>query len=343
MNSDVVLAEWGAALVDPAGWRTVVADADRGRVVRVDRGECDVMTSRGRRRVFSDSQRAQGEIAPVTGDWVELAEAEGLGLVIDRVLPRRTAVSRRDPAERDLEQVLASNIDAAAAVLGLDRPIQPGWLERLLVLAIDSGAEPVIVLTKLDAVRDPSDALEVVDAIAGPTPVVMTSVVDGRGLDDLRALMGAGRTLGLVGESGAGKSSLVNGLVGAELLEVGEVRASDAEGRHTTTARELVLVPDDAGMVLDTPGIRSLGLWEAEHAVDLVFGDLVELAATCRFRDCAHRKEPGCAVQAAVGSGTMSTTRLRLFLELVGELEDLRRRGEERQRRRRKDGTRRAR
>ena len=333
MKSDTVLADWGAALVDPDGWRAVVAVMDRARVVRVDRGECDVMTSRGRLRVLSDSQRAQGEIAPVTGDWVELAEAEGLGLVIDRVLPRRTAVSRRDPAEKDVEQVLASNVDAVAAVLGLDRPIQPGWLERLLVMAIDSGAEPVIVLTKLDEASDPSGALEVVDAVAGSTPVVMTSVVDGRGLGDLRALMGAGRTLALVGESGAGKSSLVNALVGRELLEVGEVRAGDSEGRHTTTARELVLVPGGAGMVLDTPGIRSLGLWEAEHAVGLVFGDLADLAGACRFRDCAHRKEPGCAVRAAVDSGLISKMRLRLFLDLVGELDNLRRREEERQRR----------
>lgn len=338
MNADVDLADWGAALVDPGGWRDVVAAADRARVVRVDRGECDVMTGRGRVRVLSDSQRAQGEIAPVTGDWVELADAEGLGPVIDRVLARRTAVSRRDPAEKDLEQVLASNIDAVAVVLGLDRPIQPGWLERLLVMAIDSGAEPVIVLTKLDGIDDPSDARELVDAIAGSTPVVMTSVVDRHGIGDLLALIGAGRTLALLGESGAGKSSLVNALVGTELLEVAEVRASDAEGRHTTTARELVILPNDAGMVLDTPGIRTLGLWEAEHAVDLVFGDLVDFADECRFRDCAHGKEPGCAVRGAVDDGKVSKMRLRLFLELVGELENLRRREEERERRQRSGG-----
>ncbi len=324
------LEAWGLGFVGDDEWRS---EAVRGRVVRVDRGESDVMTGDGRVRVLSDSMRAQGEIAPVTGDWVEIGEVDGLGTVIERVLPRRTAVSRRDPAEKDLEQVLASNVDVVAAVLGLDRPIQAGWLERLMVMALDSGAGAVVVLTKADEVDDPSAALEVAEAVAGTIPVITTSVVDGRGLSVLLDQIGPGRTLGLVGESGAGKSSLVNALVGDEVLEVGEVRSSDAEGRHTTTARELVMLPNDAGMVLDTPGIRTLGLWEAEHAVDLVFGELVELAESCRFRDCAHRKEPGCAVQAAVDSGDVSRIRVRLFLELIDELEGLRRREEERQRR----------
>ena len=324
------LDEWGMALVAAADWDD---EGRRGRVVRVDRGESDVVTASGRVRVLSDSMRAQGDIAPVTGDWVEVGAVEGLGDVIQRVLPRRTAVSRRDPAERDLEQVLASNVDVVAAVLGLDRPIQAGWLERLLVMGLDSGAEAMVVLTKADEIDDATDALELVEAVAGQIPVVITSVVDGRGLDELLARIGAGRTLGLVGESGAGKSSLVNALVGAAVLEVGEVRSSDAEGRHTTTARELVMLPDGGGMVLDTPGIRTLGLWEAEHAVDLVFGELVERADACRFRDCAHRKEPGCAIQEAVDAGEVSRMRVRLFIELVDELDALRRREEERQRR----------
>ena len=336
----VSLDDWGLGFVDPGDWSP---DALRARVVRVDRGECDVMTADGRVRVLSDSQRAQGEIAPVTGDWVEIEEAEGLGTVIGRVLPRRTAVSRRDPAEKDLEQVLASNVDVVAAVLGLDRPVQAGWLERLLVMAIDSGAEPVVVLTKADEADDDTPAFALVDAIANDVPVIVTSVVDGTGLDELVGRIGPERTLALVGESGAGKSSLVNAVVGEELLEVGEVRASDAEGRHTTTARELIMLPGDAGMILDTPGIRTLGLWEAEHAVDLVFGDLVARAEDCRFRDCAHRDEPGCAVQAAVDAGEVPKMRMRLFLELVDELENLRKREEQRARKQKGGGRRRRR
>lgn len=326
----VELDAWGADLVGGHEWHPGTV---RGRVVRVDRGESDVVTGEGRTRVLSDSLRAQGEIAPVTGDWVEIGSVDGLGAVIERVLPRRTAVSRRDPAEKDLEQVLASNVDTVAVVLGLDRPIQAGWLERLLVMALDSGADAVIVLTKADEVDDPTAALEVVEAVAGAVPVITASVVDGRGLDELRCQIGPGRTLALLGESGVGKSSLVNALVGDDVLEVGEVRARDAEGRHTTTARELVLLPGDAGLVLDTPGIRSLGLWEAEHAVALVFGELVALAEACRFRDCAHRNEPGCALRAAVDVGDVSAMRVRLFLELIDELEALRRREQERQRR----------
>lgn len=338
VESVVDLDDWGGRTVAPSAWRSSVAPEERGRVVRVDRGECDVITSHGRVRVLSDSQRAQSEVAPVTGDWVELAETEGLGTVVERVLPRVTAVSRRDPAERDLEQVLASNVDVVGAVLGLDRPIQPGWLERLLVMALDSGAGAVVVLTKADEADDHAEALAVVEAVADEVPVVVTSVVDGRGLEELLGSIGAGRTLVLLGESGAGKSSLVNALVGTDVLEVGEVRAGDAEGRHTTTARELVLLPDDGGLVLDTPGIRTLGLWEAEHALDLVFGDLVERAAACRFRDCAHGQEPGCAIREAVDQGAVSVMRVTLFLELVAELEALRTREEERQRRQGRSG-----
>ncbi|MEM8706113.1 MAG: ribosome small subunit-dependent GTPase A [Actinomycetota bacterium] len=332
------LDDWGLDRVDDGAW---LDGTRRARVVRVDRGECDVMTTDGRVRVLSDSQRAQGEIAPVTGDWVEIEETDGLGTVIGRVLPRRTAVSRRDPAEKDLEQVLASNVDVVAAVLGLDRPVQAGWLERLLVMAIDSGAEPLVVLTKADEAESDAPAFAIVDAVANDVPVIVTSVVDGTGLDEVLARIGATRTLALVGESGAGKSSLVNALVGEELLEVGEVRASDAEGRHTTTARELILLPDDAGMILETPGIRTLGLWEAEHAVDLVFGDLVALAEHCRFRDCAHRGEPGCAVQAAVDAGEVPKMRMLLLLELVDELDNLRKREEQRARRQKGGGRRR--
>ena len=305
--------------------------------MRVDRGECDVITAQGRVRVLSDSQRAQDEIAPVTGDWVWIDDEDGLGSVITEVFERRTAVSRRDPAERDLEQVLAANADLVAVVHGLDRPLPAGRLERLLVLAFKSGAAPVVVLTKADE-RVDDETEEIVRAVAVDVPVIVTSVTDGTGLDELRALIGPGRTLALIGASGVGKSSLVNALVGHELLEIGEVRSNDAKGRHTTTARELVLLPDDAGLLLDTPGIRAIGLWEAEDALDLVFGDLEELSAGCRFGDCAHDGEPGCAIAAAVEDDRVDARRVARYRELVAELAAQRAREEERERREQKGG-----
>ncbi len=308
-----------------------------GRVSRVDRGECDVVTADGLVRVLSDSQRSQDELAPVTGDWVDIGYEDGLGDVVARILPRRTSVSRRDPAERDLEQVLASNVDMVGVVHGLDRPLPAGRLERLLVIAANSGAEPVVILTKSDvAIDEPIEAT--VRSVARDSPVFVTSLEDGAGLDALRSAVGSARTLALIGASGVGKSSLINALVGTELLEVGDVRASDAKGRHTTTVRELVMLPNERGLVLDTPGIRAIGLWEAEHALDLIFEDLVELSGECRFRDCTHEAEPDCALRSVVDSGDADPLRVERFRALAQELEQQRVREEERQRRSERDG-----
>jgi ribosome biogenesis GTPase len=331
----VPLVAWGLAAAGDVG--RPGGPGRLARVIRVDRGECDVITADGRVRVLSDSQRAQDEIAPVTGDWVSIEDEDGLGEVITEIFERRTSVSRRDPAERDLEQVLAANADLVAVVHGLDRPLPAGRLERLLVVAYKSGAEPVIILTKADE-RVDDDSEAIVRAVARDVPVVVTSVTDGMGLDALRELVGPGRTLALIGASGVGKSSLVNALVGEELLEIGEVRSSDAKGRHTTTARELVLLPDDGGLLLDTPGIRAIGLWEAENALELVFGDLEALAAECRFGDCAHSGEPGCAIAGAVAAGEVDERRVTRYRDLVAELAAQRVREEERERRDRKDG-----
>jgi ribosome biogenesis GTPase len=329
------LTPWGLS-AEP-GLDEVSRPGRLARVIRVDRGECDVITADGRVRVLSDSQRAQDEVAPVTGDWVWIDDEDGLGNVVTEVFDRRTSVSRRDPAERDLEQVLAANADLVAVVHGLDRPLPPGRLERLLVVAYKSGAEPVILLTKADD-RVDDETEDIVRALARDLTVITTSVSDGTGLDDVRALIGDGRTLALIGASGVGKSSLVNALVGHELLEIGEVRGSDAKGRHTTTARELVLLPDGAGLLLDTPGIRAIGLWEAENALDLVFGDLEELAAECRFGDCAHGGEPGCAIASAVDDGSTDARRVARYRDLVDELAAQRAREEERERREQKSG-----
>ncbi len=322
------LSEWGFEGVPATQWQ---ADSRPARVVRVDRGECDVVSSAGHLRVLSDSHRAQGETAPVTGDWVELEEEDGLGTVIGRILPRRSRISRRDPAERDIEQILASNVDRVAVVHGLDRPLPAGRLERLLVIALDSGGHPLVVLTKTDDRLD-NDTETVVRSVARDVPVVLTSTVEPDGLDDLVSMMAPTKTLALVGASGVGKSSLVNALAGDEILETGEVRDSDAKGRHTTTARELILLPEDRGLLLDTPGIRSVGLWEAEHALEVVFDDLMELADQCRFRDCLHDREPGCAITEQAGRGSIDRYRVQRFRDLTAELAQQRHREEQRSR-----------
>ena len=309
----------------------VEAGAQVGRVVQVDRGECDVVTAAGMVRAGSDSVRAQAETAPVTGDWVQVTRQNGVAL-ISRVLSRSTALTRRDPAERDAEQVLAANFDIVGIVAGLDRPLPPGRFERMLVMARDSGASIVILLTKADRAPDAASAAATVRAVAGDVGVLTLSVRSGLGVADLRSQLGPGRTLALVGASGSGKSSLVNALVGAEVAATAAVRASDGRGRHTTIARRLVLLPGDGGMVLDTPGVRALGLTDAQEALSRVFSDIEEHGRSCRFADCAHGSEPDCAVTAAVESGEMDARRVERFLALRDELEQQRIREERRTR-----------
>ena len=309
----------------------VEVGAQVGRVVQVDRGECDVVTADGMERAGSDSVRAQAETAPVTGDWVQVTRQNGV-VLISRVLSRRTALTRRDPAEHDAVQVLAANFDIVGIVAGLDRPLPPGRFERMLVMARDSGALIVILLTKADRASDAASAAATVRAVAGDVGVLTLSVKSGLGVADLRSQLGPGRTLALVGASGSGKSSLVNALAGAEVAATAAVRGSDRRGRHTTIARRLVLLPDGGGMVLDTPGVRALGLTDVEEALSRVFSDIEDRGRGCRFADCAHGSEPDCAVTAAVEGGEMDARRVERFLALREELAQQRIREETRAR-----------
>jgi ribosome biogenesis GTPase len=290
-----------------------------GRIVRVDRGECDVITERGRERVISDSTRAQGATAPATGDWIAVADdaADG-GARIAAVLPRRHTLMRRDPGERVVEQVMVANVDRIAIVHGLDRKLPPGRLERMLVMARDSGAEPIIVLTKSD-LPDQHDARGIARALSGATSVVDVSRVDGRGVTELRRRAPVGTTLALVGESGAGKSNLVNLLVGEAVQATGKVRRRDAKGRHTTVAREMHVIPG-GGAVVDTPGIRAVGLVASAEILHDVFADIDALAQHCRFANCVHDTEPQCAVRAAIDDGALDTRRLQRYRALAAEI-----------------------
>ena len=317
-------------------WEQQLAGAETtiepGRIVRVERGESDVATSHGIVRAQSDSQRSQSALAPVTGDWVTVAPA-GDGWVIDTILDRRTLLARSDPGERGEEQPLAANVDVVFLVHGFDRPFRAGKLERFLVLAWNSGARPVVLLTKADLGSDDViDALiGIVGAVAPGVEVVVTSVPELRGLDRLRELVGPGVTGALLGESGSGKSTLVNALFGEEAQQTSEVRTGDRKGRHTTITRDLLPLPG-GGLVIDTPGVRAVGLWDAEDALVRVFGDINEAATHCRFGDCAHDAEPDCAVRAQVDAGAIDARRLERFRAMVAELAELENRRVERER-----------
>ena len=292
-----------------------------GRVGRASRGHCVVLGEAGEVLAASDSQRSQAAVSPTTGDWVLYSEDPAHGAVIDTVLPRRTAIVRRDPAITITKQTLAANVDVVGILVGLDLPPNEARIERFLVLAADSGAEPVIVLSKGDLL-DGSGRRRVHREVASLAPgvdIVETSATEGWGLEDLRRAMVPHRTFVALGPSGVGKSNLLNALVGAPVLAVAEVRGADRAGRHTTVRRELVLMPG-GGVLIDTPGLRAVSLWEADVALDEVFADIAGRAGDCRFRDCTHRSEPGCAVQQAVRAGAVDAARLERYQRLWDEL-----------------------
>ena len=299
------------------------ADGVPGRVVRQDRGWVQVARADG---VHSARTRADRVGTPVVGDWVVVVDDE-----VAAVLERRGVLRRADPVGEG-EQVLAANLDRVLVVAGLDRPVKAGRIQRAAAQAWDAGAEPTVVLTKADLVDDAEARRAAVAAEHPGTDVVAVSARTGSGVADLAAALG-GDTVVLLGESGAGKSSLLNALAGAEVALTGDVRAFDAKGRHTTTRRELHLLPG-GGIVVDTPGIRAIGLWVDPEAIDAAFSDIDDLSARCHFSDCTHDHEPGCAVLAAVEAGELSAARLEAFGELHAEAEWARRPEHERRRKR---------
>jgi ribosome biogenesis GTPase len=258
---------------------------------------------------------------PAVGDWVALRRRdESHRPLIQAVLPRRTAFVRRAPGDRAVAQVLASNVETVFLVVGLDADFNLRRLERTLVLAWESGAEPVVVLNKADLALGELDARRSdVERVAPGVPVLVIAAKRGEGLEALGPWLGPARTVALLGSSGAGKSTIVNRLLGREKQRTQEVRAADQRGRHTTTHRELVALPGGA-LLLDTPGLREIQLWSEGAGLDVAFDDVLSLAGSCRFRDCTHRAEPGCAVRAAVEDGRIDGPRLDSYLKLQAEV-----------------------
>jgi ribosome biogenesis GTPase len=293
--------------------------------IYVEDGELDAVTA-GR---LKHRARGRAEL-PAVGDWVALRKRpeEDLGVIM-AVLPRRSAFTRRAAGEVTGEQVVASNVDVVFVVMGLDRDYNVRRLERYLVMARESGASPVILLTKPDLCSDLAAHLREVTSLAGDIVVHVVNPKRGEGLEQLQGDLGAGTTATLLGSSGVGKSTLINRLVGADVLRTREVRASDSRGRHTTTHRELVVLPG-GGLVIDTPGMRELQLWDAGDSVRETFDEIEALAPGCHFTDCRHRDEPRCAVKAAVAEGKVAAGRLESYIKVQEELATLARQQEER-------------
>jgi ribosome biogenesis GTPase len=256
---------------------------------------------------------------PGVGDWVALAPAARAGDArILAVLPRRSRFSRQAAGDSTREQIVAANIDTVFLVAGLDGDFNTRRIERYLLVGMESGAAPVIVLNKADMVEDAQSLAATVRALAGATPVHVVSCRTPESLEVLRPYLGAGKTGALLGSSGVGKSTIANRLVGHDLLRTQDVRESDGRGRHTSTARQLVLLPG-TGVLIDTPGMRELQLWDTAESIPGAFGDIDALAAGCRFRDCRHQQEPGCAVRAAVAAGDLSAGRFESYHKLQAE------------------------
>ncbi|MDQ1596563.1 MAG: ribosome biosis GTPase / thiamine phosphate phosphatase [Arthrobacter pascens] len=292
------------------------------RIVRVDRNRILVATADGLVHVPYPAAPP----VPASGDWAWLGRNAAGEPAVVAVLPRTSELSRKRAFEASSEaQVLGANIDVVGVVVPVDRPLTHNRLERTLVAAWDSGATPLVIITKADLANLADDVVGKVILQAAGVEVVTTSAEQGDGLDELLAHVPNGGTLVLLGPSGAGKSTLINALVGREVQSTGEVRAADGRGRHTTTSRELVPLPGGA-VLMDTPGVRGFGLFDADEGMGEMFGDLEELFGQCRFSDCAHDREPGCAVQAALADGALDGRRWASYLKLQRELAALNRR-----------------
>ena len=268
---------------------------------------------------------------PAVGDWVAIRQDPSESRATIRgILTRRTEFTRKAPGKPTAEQVLAANVDRAFIVFGLDKPTNPRAIERYVALVRRSGAEPIVVLNKLDLAERLTDAVAEAAAVSAGAPVHAVETRTSTGVEVLEGYLAHGRTVALLGPSGVGKSSIVNRLLGEERLKTGEVRDWDQRGRHTSVHRQLLLCAT-GGIIVDTPGMRELQIWDGDDALAETFDDVTALAAECRFRDCRHESEPGCAVKAAVASGAIEDARYQNFLKLAREHDALEKQRTERE------------
>ncbi len=310
-------------------WKNAFLDAGEAngapaRVIREHRGVYALVSEAGEMLAEVTGRfrhRAQTRCDfPAVGDWVVSEQpAPSSRAVIHSVLPRRSAFVRRSAGAKSEEQVVAANVDTVFLVSGLDHDFNLRRIERYLTLAYDSGAAPVIVLNKADLHGNLEQARQQVEAVACGVPILLVSAATGMGLGALRAALPPGTTGALLGSSGVGKSTLVNAMLGRELLRTAAVREDDSRGRHTTTHRELIPLPGGA-VLIDTPGMRELQLIGDDSSLARSFDEIAELGRQCRFKDCSHTEEPGCAVQAALADGRLDAERYESYLRQRKEL-----------------------
>jgi ribosome biogenesis GTPase / thiamine phosphate phosphatase len=291
------------------------------RVSARHHGPCELLTENGRMGGLPAGKLSDEEL-PAVGDWVAARPVEGeRKAIIEAVLPRRTSFSRKEAFQRTREQVVAANVDTVFIVTAFGFDLNPRRLERYLTAAWDSGSTPVIVVNKLDTADDPWGELASVEPVSMGVPIHSVSAVTGEGLGELDAYLHVGATIVLLGSSGVGKSTLVNRFVGSELLETSATSAA-GRGRHTTSHRELVPLPSGA-LLLDTPGMRELQLWAGEEVLDTTFSEIAQFSAECKFSDCSHTSEPGCAIRRALGDGSLSQERWSSYTKLQREIRAL--------------------
>ena len=312
------------------GWDAFFQDAFRpyendnlipARVAARHHGPCELLTELGRLGGVPAGRLGDEEL-PSVGDWVAVRPLEGeRKAVIEAVLPRRSAFTRKEAWSRTVAQVVAANVDTVFLVTAFGGDLNARRIERYLTSAWDSGSNPVIVANKVDLAEDRLFELADVEAVALGVPVLVVSAATGEGMDELEVHLQPGRTVALLGSSGVGKSTLVNRLAGRELLATSEIR-KDGRGRHTTSHRELVPLPSGA-LLIDTPGMRELQLWADEEVLDSTFAEIAELAGACRFSDCSHEHEPGCAVKSAIADGSLPRERFASYRKLQRELRAL--------------------
>lgn len=316
---DPLLKKLGWNAFFGAGFREYAIGHEPGRVSGVNKNVCKALTKDGEVKARVAGRLRQEGMYPAVGDWVALARDESGTYTIKAILPRKSKISRKDAGRVTGEQVIVTNIDAAFIMTSLNKDLNLRRLERYLAIVRQSGAEPVIVLSKADICADIDASVRAVMEIATDVPVYAISATLKTGIEQLSPYLREGRSVALLGSSGVGKSTLINALEGVERQKVADIREDDSRGRHTTTARELIILAS-GGVIVDNPGMRELQLWDADEGLQSTFADIEALGAQCRFSDCRHETEPGCAIRKALQDGTLSEIRLESYRKLQREL-----------------------